>query len=195
MPSSFARKAIPWILLLIASWSLAQPIAHDQSGESHSVEYVGKSSAHLQTSPHLGRSNPRSSSPELLAARGLTHIPDPIQDGMISRTHYTKLGSMVPIITAAQTLEVFYQAVAASARNTWWYTPETDIFIVTQGQIELSFRCSRADIPWQFVGAFAQLMAENVAKGWVETYDSVWMNPARTIGIHVALRLKGAVGL
>ena len=102
---------------------------------------------------------------------------------------------MFPIMVAAQSLEAFYQAIAASAHNQWLNTPVKDMFIITKGQFELSFLCSGADIPWEFIGAFAQLMADDVSKGWVEIYDSIWTNPARTIGIHVALRLKDAVGL
>ena len=103
---------------------------------------------------------------------------------------------MVPMMVAAHTLEAFYQAIAASVYNEWLYTPEKDSFIITQGQMELSFLCSGADIPWNFVAAFAQRMAEKVvSQGSVDIYDSIWTNPARTIGIHVALRLKDAAGL
>lgn len=114
---------------------------------------------------------------------------------MISRTHYTKLGTMTPLIVAAQTLQGFYYAIAAQAHSSWLYTPETHEFTITQGRIQLSFICDSADVPWDFVAAFAQMMAENVSLGWVDIYDSVWMNPARTIGIHVALRLGDALGI
>ena len=114
---------------------------------------------------------------------------------MISRTHYTKLGTMVPLVVAAQTLEAFYQSIAAQVHGQWLNTPEIHEFIITKGQFELSFVCSRADVPWNFVAAFAQTMADNVSKGWVDVYDSTWENPARTIGIHVALRLRDAVGV
>ena len=113
---------------------------------------------------------------------------------MISRTHYTKLGTMVPMMVAAQTLEAFYESIAAQVHLQWLNTPETHEFFITQGRFQLSFICSRADVPWNFVAAFAQLMADNVSKGWVDVYDSIWENPARTIGIHVALRLRDAAG-
>ena len=102
---------------------------------------------------------------------------------------------MVPLVVAAQTLEAFYGSIAAQVHSEWLNTPETHEFIISQGRFQLSFICSRADVPWNFVAAFAQFMADNVSRGWVEVYDSVWENPARTIGIHVALRLKDAAGL
>jgi len=48
-------------------------------------------------------------------------------------------------------------------------------------------------MPRIFVAPFAQSMADNVTNKWVDAYGSVWMNPARPVGIHKGLRLKDAV--
>ena len=183
------------IVLVLISWSLAQPVRVSRSAGSINLRAVDSGFG-----PPLATWNqnfPRSpSSLGLLGPRTLTDIPDPIQNGMISPRKYTKLGTVVPIMVAAQSLEAFYQAIVTSVYNQWLYTPELDAFSITQGQMELSFLSSGSDIPWDFVAAFARRMAERVvAHGSVDIYDSIWTNPGRTIGIHVALRLKDAVGL
>ncbi|CAF9912598.1 MAG: hypothetical protein HETSPECPRED_000983 [Heterodermia speciosa] len=147
------------------------------------------------SSRHVSSTDSRLSFDGIQFPRALTDLSNPIENGMISRTQYTKLGTMVPMMVAAQTLEAFYESIAVQVQGEWLNTPENHNFLITQGRFQLSFICSRADVPWNFVVAFAQFMAENVSKGWVDVYDSVWENPARTIGIHVALRLRDAVGV
>lgn len=181
---------LPFLFLLVSLLN-AQPMLNARMIEAHSKE-VGTEDYAVLRDRQLSDAGPQSIDTKV--TRMLTGVTNPIHNGMISRTHYTKLGTMVPMMVAAQTLEAFYQAIAAKAHSSWLYTPETHEFIVTQGRIQLSFICSSAEIPWDFVAAYAQMMADNVAQGWVDIYDSVWMNPARTIGINVGLRLKDAAG-
>ena len=181
--------------LVMVSWSLAQPVSVSSSTESINPRAVDSGfGSPLETWNQNSRRSP--SSPDLLASRMLTDLPDPIQNGMISRLQYTKLGTVVPIMVAAQSLEAFYQSIVMSVYNQWLYTPQMDHLLITSGQMELSFLSTGSDIPWDFVAAFARRMAEKVvAQGAVDIFDSIWTNPGRTIGIHVALRLKDAVGL
>ena len=180
-------------MLTMVSWSLAQPVNVSPSARSMDQAAVDDGFESLPEN----QNSPRSPSAlGILAPRMLTDIPDPIQTGMISRRRYTKLGTVVPIMVAAQSFQAFYQAIVTSVYNQWLYTPQLDSFLITQGQIELSFLSTGSDIPWDFVAAFARRMAERiVAHGAVDIFDSIWTNPGRTIGIHVALRLKDTVGL
>lgn len=189
------RRFITSLVLLTASFSAAKPIFDLRRASSRTTGINHGNSPYTLSTRHLLSPKFSLSSNDIQIPRALTDIPNPIQNGMISRTHYTKLGTMVPLVVAAQTLEAFYESIAAQVYGQWLNTPETHEFIIIQGRFQLSFICSRADVPWNFVSAFAELMADNVSKGWVDVYDSLWENPARTIGIHVALRLKDAAGL
>ena len=178
-------------ILFIVSLSMAKPISGVRQVASPSTDLGIDTISHVLR--QLYRSKPAHLTANTKDIRTLMDVPNPIQNGMISRTHYIKLGTLSPLMVAANTLQSFYYAIAAQAHSSWLYTPETHEFTITKGQIQLSFTCDSADVPWDFVAAFGQMMAENVAQGWVDIYDSVWMNPARTIGIHVALRLKDAL--
>lgn len=182
-------------MLVMVSCSLPQPVTVFHLARS--IDPRAVESGFGSPPETWNQNSPRSpSSLGLLAPRMLTDIPDPIETGMISPRKYTKLGTLVPIMVAAQSLGAFYQAIVTSVYNQWLYTPQMDSFLITQGQMELSFLSSGSDIPWDFVAAFAKRMAERVvAQGSVDIYDSIWTNPARTIGIHVAFRLKDAAGL
>ena len=188
-------RFIPTIVLFTASFSAAKPIFSIQKPGLRTTGTDHGNSLHALPARHVLSPGYSFSLDDIQFPRALTDVPDPIQNGMISRTRYTKLGTMVPIMVAAQTLEAFYESIAAQVHGQWLNTPETHEFIITQGRFQLSFICTRADVPWNFVAAFAHFMADNVSQGWVDVYDSVWENPARTIGIHVALRLRDAIGV
>ncbi|KAL8784956.1 MAG: hypothetical protein Q9195_008822 [Heterodermia aff. obscurata] len=173
-------RSITTIVLLIASFSAAKPILDIQKAGSRTIAIDQRNLPYSLSLRHVLSPDPRLAPNDNNFPRALTDLPNPIQNGMISRTHYTKLGTMVPIAVAAQNLEAFYESIAAQVHS-WLNTPEYHEFIITQGRLQLSFICSRADVPWNFVAAFAEFMADNVSKGWVEVYDSVWENPARTI--------------
>lgn len=187
---AFIRKIMS--VLFIVSLSMAKPISDIRQVASQSTALGINTISHVLRQLHL--LEPARLTANTKDIRTLMDVPNPIQNGMISRTHYNKLGTLTPLMVAANTLQSFYYAIAAQAHSSWLYTPETHAFTITEGQIQLSFVCDSADVPWDFVAAFAQMMAENVAQGWVDIYDSVWMNPARTIGIYVALRLKDMRG-
>ena len=180
------------LILVIISFSTAIPISDIRQGAPQSTDLGINTISHVPRELHP--SEPAHLTANTKDIRTLMDVPNPIQNGMISRTHYNKLGTLTPLMVAANTLQSFYYAIAAQAHSSWLYKPETDAFTITEGQIQLSFICDSADVPWDFVAAFAQMMAENVAQGWVDIYDSVWMNPARTIGIYVSLRLKDMRG-
>ena len=114
----------------------------------------------------------------------------------------------VPITAAAYSLDRFYNAVLANARDTWGSMEPQQSLMMTMGPLSLSMHIVLDNrvtqgIPWAFVRNFARNMLAVTAMGFTGTYDmyftrfdtfgSSFSSPLPNLGVHVVFRVSWAI--
>lgn len=108
------------------------------------------------------------------------------------------LTSSIPIVAAAHSLEMLYNAILFNALNPWCTQPPQQVLVMTMGRLQLVMQAVVDNgvpqgIPWAFVRNFARNMLGMTAMGFVGTYDMMYMrghdpsNPPN-LRVHVHLR-------
>lgn len=112
------------------------------------------------------------------------------------------LTSNIPIATAAQSLEMFYNAILYNALAPWCILAPQQILVMTMGPLKLTMEVvlnggAPQGIPWAFVRNFARNMLAMTALGFTGTYDMYYgtdfgyfLNPNfRSLHVEVHLRI------
>ena len=97
-----------------------------------------------------------------------------VTDGWIVDFHtfYT----LLPLATAASSLQAFYEDIAYRAATTRSSTGTR--YFYRMGKMDLEIRSQMGDIPWTLVIAFANSMRELVKRGFTNTYQINYINRA-----------------
>ena len=114
---------------------------------------------------------PRSPTPFRSFAPGFSHI---LGDGWIADFHV--FATVLPLATAASTLQSFYEDIALHAATTL-SSPAARYFI-RLGRVDLEIRSQIGDIPWTVVVGFANAMRDLVKMGFTNTYQVNFVNRA-----------------
>ena len=92
--------------------------------------------------------------------------------------------SLLPVETAAQTLEKFYTAISLRAG---FQMVSDHFYRLRQGQLALEFFCQESPISWILVEDFTRIMAEAAKKGWTGSYSMSYTHPIRKVTIAIQL--------
>ena len=92
--------------------------------------------------------------------------------------------SMLPIASAAATLERFYTGVMRRAR---YPTPEGHFYRLRSGQLALEFFCRQAPIPWLLVENFARTMAAGTTQGFTGRYEMYYIHIENGLTVAISL--------
>lgn len=82
--------------------------------------------------------------------------------------------TLLPIETAASTLQSFYEDIAYHAATT--SSTPTWRYLIRQGKLDLEIRSQEGNIPWMVVVAFANVMRELSTRGFTNTYQVNYIN-------------------
>lgn len=82
--------------------------------------------------------------------------------------------ALLPVETAASTLQSFYEDTAYLAATTL-STPAWR-YLIRQGKLDLEIRSQEGNIPWMVVATFANIMREMSKKGFTNTYQVNYIN-------------------
>ena len=85
-------------------------------------------------------------------------------------------GTLLPLATAASTLQAFYEDIAYLAATTLSSTATR--YLIRMGKIDLEIRSQMGDIPWTVVVSFANAMLDITKKGFTNTYQVNFINRA-----------------
>lgn len=82
--------------------------------------------------------------------------------------------TLLPLETAASTLQSFYEDTAYRAATT--LSSQSWRYLIRHGQIDLEIRSQMGDIPWTFVIGFANAMLDLSKRGFTNTYQINYVN-------------------
>ena len=143
----------------------------------------------------------------LRSAGSMIKRDDEQSDDLRIRTIHIVTGS-IPIVAAAQSLEMFYNAILFNALAPWCSQPPQQALVMTMGPLQLTmvvvFNSGvPRGIPWAFIRNFARNMLAMTALGFTGTYDmyygtnygsSVYLHP-HTSHLAVEVRLRVLWGM
>ena len=92
--------------------------------------------------------------------------------------------SMLPVQTAAATLERFYNGVI---RRSMIPTAEGHFYRLRSGNLALEFFCRQSPIPWLLVRNFARVMEMSARRGFTGRYEMYYTHVREGISIAISL--------
>ncbi|KAL9133219.1 MAG: hypothetical protein Q9175_005603 [Cornicularia normoerica] len=108
----------------------------------------------------------------------------------------------IPILAAANSLDMFYNAILYNALAPWCSVPPQQTLVITMGHLQLTMNVVFDDgvprgIPWAFVRNFARNMLGMTAMGFTGTFDMYYAtdyglsfnHDLPNLGVEVRLRI------
>lgn len=101
----------------------------------------------------------------------------------------------LPRPNAASSLYKVYNDIFSHAIGEWVdEQPEKNLISITEGFVELTMEAfNGAAIPWTFVQAFAARLKHATTQGFAGSYQAIYQDPKKQIGVKVVLAVGAMV--
>lgn len=104
-------------------------------------------------------------------------------------------GTILPVFLASEKLRDFFIAISHAASSTWTSRPESALFTVTQGPLQLTVSCLGSTLPWEILVVAANRFSDYADRLFANTFDAFYTELASKISIGFSLRvLEGVEG-
>ena len=104
---------------------------------------------------------------------------------------FRTFSTIVPAILAASYMTDFLDIVALRIETgEWGHEPPAQKRVIHMWNFELSFHSLHTPIPWDFIQAYVIELADDIAKGFVGTFDEYMLGVINGVATAVTVKLK-----
>ncbi|KAL9603527.1 MAG: hypothetical protein Q9179_002172 [Wetmoreana sp. 5 TL-2023] len=122
---------------------------------------------------------------------GSAPIPVPLGSFQLQTKTFKAFSSIVPSILAASYITDFLEIIALRIETgVWGHDPPTNHRVIQMWSFELTFHSFHTAIPWDFIQAYVIDMADDIAKGFVGTFDEHMTGVINGVATAVSVSLK-----